>query len=133
MLGVDPRAFRITWTIFLFALLLGTLYAIRDTLLLFAVSIFFAYMLAPLVELAERMTLKHRGIALAIVFVVLVGALVALGLVIMLPVLRELFSFNLLTPIDFGICLGAVCFSLLIIELTNHLFWISAKNKKYAC
>lgn len=80
MLGVDPRAFRITWTIFLFALLLGTLYAIRDTLLLFAVSIFFAYMLAPLVELAERMTLKHRGIALAIVFVVLVGALVALGI-----------------------------------------------------
>lgn len=79
MLGVDPRAFRIIWTIFLFALLLGTVYAIRDTLLLFAISIFFAYMLAPLVDLAERMALKHRGMALAIVYVVLVGALAALG------------------------------------------------------
>jgi predicted PurR-regulated permease PerM len=36
-------------------------------------------MLAPLVELVERMTLKHRGVALAIVYVVLVAALVALG------------------------------------------------------
>ena len=80
MLGVDPRAFRIIWTIFLFALLLGTVYAIRNTLLLFAVSIFFAYMLAPLVDLVEHITQKHRGTALAIVYVVLVAALVALSI-----------------------------------------------------
>src|SRR5690242_6579320 len=93
MLGVDPRAFRIIWTIFLFALLLGTVYAIRDTLLLFAISIFFAYMLAPLVELVERMTLKHRGVALAIVYVVLVAALVALGVTLGSRIVDQASSF----------------------------------------
>ena len=44
MVGVDARTFRVVWTIFLFALLLATMYEIRETLILLAVSIFVAYM-----------------------------------------------------------------------------------------
>jgi predicted PurR-regulated permease PerM len=79
MVGVDTRTFRVVWTIFLFALLLATIYAIRDILILLAIAIFVAYMLAPLVNLVERFTPKRRGIALAIVYVILVGALVSIG------------------------------------------------------
>ena len=79
MLGVDARTFRVVWTIFLFGLLIATVYAVREILVLLAVAIFFAYMLAPLVNLVERFTPKRRGIALAIVYVVLVGGLVTAG------------------------------------------------------
>jgi predicted PurR-regulated permease PerM len=79
MLGVDVRAFRVIWTVFVFGLLLATVYAIRETLMLFALAVFFAYMLAPLVTLIERLTPRRRGIALMIVYVLLVGSLVTLG------------------------------------------------------
>jgi predicted PurR-regulated permease PerM len=79
MLGVDGRAFRVVWTIFLFALLVATIYSIRETLILLAVSVFVAYMLEPMVNLVERVTLKRRGLALAIVYVALVAALVTIG------------------------------------------------------
>jgi predicted PurR-regulated permease PerM len=80
MVGVDARTFRVVWTIFLFALLLATMYEIRETLILLAVSIFVAYMVAPLVNLAERFTHKRRWIALVVVYVVLVGGLVTIGI-----------------------------------------------------
>ncbi len=79
MLGVDSRTFKVVWTIFLFALLLATIYAIHETLILVAVATFFAYMLAPLVDLVERITPKRRTIALAIVYVLLVAAFVTVG------------------------------------------------------
>ncbi len=80
MVGVDARAFRVVWTIFLFALLLATLYAIRDILILLAIAIFVAYMLAPLVNLVERFIPKRRrSIALAVVYVILVGGVITIG------------------------------------------------------
>ena len=79
MLGVDRRAFRITWTVCLFALLLLLIYYIRETLLVFAAAIFLAYILAPIVSLVERFVLKRRGLALGIVYILLIGALVGLG------------------------------------------------------
>ena len=79
MFGLDQRALKIAWTIFLFALLLAVIYAIRKTLLVFAVAIFFAYMLSPLVSLIGRFFPQRRAIALAIVYVMLVGALVGIG------------------------------------------------------
>lgn len=80
MLGVDAHALRAAWTVFLFALLAVVVYLIRDTLMLFAVAVFFAYMLAPIVRLVEHFVPKNRNIALAIVYVVLVGGLVAAGI-----------------------------------------------------
>jgi predicted PurR-regulated permease PerM len=79
MFGVDDRALKIIWTIFLFFLFVVIVYTIRQTLLLFAASIFFAYMLSPVVGLIERFLPNRRTIALAMVYVLLVGAIVGIG------------------------------------------------------
>ena len=50
MLGIDPRAARATWTVILIALLCLTIYAIRNTLFIFIVSLLFAYLLLPIVD-----------------------------------------------------------------------------------
>jgi predicted PurR-regulated permease PerM len=79
MLGMDERAFRVAWTVFAFALLVAIVYYIRDTLLVFAAAIFFAYILSPIVSLVERFMPRRRAFALAIVYIVLIGSLVGLG------------------------------------------------------
>ncbi len=88
MLGIDERALRIVWTVFLFALLLAIVYYIRDTLLIFAGSIFFAYMLSPIVGLVERFIPKRRTLALALVYIVLIGALMGIGFAV-IPTIGE--------------------------------------------
>ncbi len=82
MFGLDSRALRIVWTIFVFGLFLFLVYTIRETLLVFAASIFFAYMLSPMVALIERLFPERRGIALALVYVLLIGALIGAGFAI---------------------------------------------------
>jgi predicted PurR-regulated permease PerM len=77
--GIDERALRIAWTIFLFGLLLAVVYYIRGTILLFAGSIFLAYMLSPIVALVERFIPQRRNLALALVYITLIGLLVLLG------------------------------------------------------
>ena len=79
MLAIDQRALRISWTVFLFLLLLMIIYEIRDTLLVFAGAIFFAYMLSPIVGLVERFIPKRRTLALGLVYICLVGSLVGIG------------------------------------------------------
>ncbi len=88
MLGIDERALRIVWTIFLFALLLGLVYYIRDTILVFAAAIFFAYMLSPIVALIEKFIQKRRTLALALVYVMLIGALIGIGFAV-IPTIAE--------------------------------------------
>jgi predicted PurR-regulated permease PerM len=82
VLGIDPKAARAAWTVFLLALLLATAYAIRETLAVFAVALLFAYLLVPLVGFVERITPRQLSsrVALAIVYLALVGAIVALAL-----------------------------------------------------
>jgi predicted PurR-regulated permease PerM len=79
MLGTDERALRITWTVFLLGLILLIVYVIRDTLLVFAAAIFFAYMLLPVVSLIERFVQKRRTLALSVVYILLVGGMVGIG------------------------------------------------------
>ena len=45
MLGIDPRAARAAWTVFLLALLIATAYAIRETLAVFMIALLFGYLL----------------------------------------------------------------------------------------
>src|SRR5271156_190230 len=81
LLGVDPKAARIAWTVFLVALLLATAYALRETLAVFVIALLFAYLLAPLVGFVERIT-PHQvspRIALGIVYLALIGVLIGLG------------------------------------------------------
>lgn len=79
MLGMDERALRVVWTVFLFGLFLAFIYFIRETLVLFALSIFFAYVLSPIVGLVEKYVAKRRTLALTVVYVSLIGALVGIG------------------------------------------------------
>jgi predicted PurR-regulated permease PerM len=79
MLGIDKRALQIAWTVFLFGLFLFLAFFIRETLLVFAAAIFFAYILSPIVSLVERFLPKRRTLALALVYILLVGALVGVG------------------------------------------------------
>src|SRR5271154_3429306 len=82
MLGIDAKAARIAWTVFLMALLLATAYTIRETLAVFVIALLFAYLLIPLVGFVERITPRQISprIALAIVYLALLGAIVALVL-----------------------------------------------------
>ncbi len=62
------------------ALLIATAFAVRETLAVFVIALLFAYLLAPLVGFVERIT-PHQvspRIALAIVYLALVGTIVAL-------------------------------------------------------
>jgi predicted PurR-regulated permease PerM len=84
MLGIDPKAARVVWTIFLTVLLVGVAYLIRETLTVFAVALLLAYMLAPLVDFVQRFTRGglSRTPALAVVYVILICVLIALGVTI---------------------------------------------------
>ncbi len=84
MLGIDPRAARAAWTVFLLGLAIAAAYAIRETLVVFTIAVLFAYLLAPLVDLVARFTPRRISFpyALAIVYLLLVGAMVAFALTI---------------------------------------------------
>ena len=81
MLGIDPKAARTTWTVFLVALLVAAAYAIRQTLAVFVIAVLFAYLLAPLVGFVARVTPRviSPRVALALVYLALVGVIVALS------------------------------------------------------
>jgi predicted PurR-regulated permease PerM len=55
MLGIDPRAARITWTVFLVLLFIDLAWMARTTLLVFTIALLLAYLLHPLVELARKL------------------------------------------------------------------------------
>jgi predicted PurR-regulated permease PerM len=84
MLGIDPRAARAAWTVFLVALAIATAYAVRETLIVFVIALLFGYLLMPLVDLVARFTPRRVtfGFALAIVYLVLVGVILALAVTV---------------------------------------------------
>lgn len=89
MYGLDHRALKITWTIFVFCLLLLLVYAIRETLLVFAAAIFFAYMLSPVVTFIGHLVPQRRGIALAIVYMLLIGAMIGVGFAVIPQIISQ--------------------------------------------
>lgn len=90
MLGLDRRAARYTWTVVSILALLGVVYLIRETLFLFAVALLFAYLLWPVVDyLDRRLPGRSRVLALSIVYLVLVGLLIAFGTAIGSRVVRQ--------------------------------------------
>jgi predicted PurR-regulated permease PerM len=80
MLGFDARAARWTWTAAVVLLALWLLYLLRSALFLFILAVLFAYLLAPLVNVIDRMLpgKRSRTPALALAYVLVVG-LVVLG------------------------------------------------------
>lgn len=78
-MGIDRRALRISWTVFLFVLSLTVAWYIRSTIVVFAAAVFFAYILGPVVGIVERFIKRRRGLALTIVYCLLIGLLVLIG------------------------------------------------------
>jgi len=91
MLGIDPRAARAAWTVFLVALAVAASYAIRETLVVLMIALLFAYLLMPLIATVERYTPGRISprFALVIVYVALLGIIVALGLTVGLRIGEE--------------------------------------------
>ena len=84
MLGFNRRAAKYAWTVALVALTLLVVFAIRKTLFIFLLAVFFAYMVYPAVALVSRYKPRRisHSVASAIVFafilsVVIVGAILA--------------------------------------------------------
>jgi predicted PurR-regulated permease PerM len=85
LLGLDRDVARYTWTVVFILLLMGVIYLIRDTLLIFGVSLLFAYLLWPLVNFVDRRLSRHspghsRIWALAIVYAMLVALFIVVGI-----------------------------------------------------
>ncbi len=81
MLGLDARVARYTWTVFCVLLLIGMLYLIGETLLVFVSALLFAYLLWPLVHfLDQRLPGRSKLPSLAIVYLLLIGILSAIGI-----------------------------------------------------
>ncbi len=91
MLAIDPRAARAAWTVFLLALLVAAAYAVRETLAVFIIALLFGYLLTPLVGLVERFTPQRVSFtfALAIVYLMLIGVILALSLTLGARLLEE--------------------------------------------
>jgi predicted PurR-regulated permease PerM len=82
MLGIDRHAARVTWTVFLIALVIGLIYAAKRAILLFILAVFFAYMLAPMVEYLDRFAPRRvsRKLSLATVYSALIAILILGGI-----------------------------------------------------
>src|SRR5207245_9802637 len=82
MFFLDARTARVTWTVLVFAAALGLLYLLRKPLLLFVFSLFFAYLLFPLVRMVERGIPRQGGrpLAIGVVYLLLLLAMVGVGL-----------------------------------------------------
>jgi predicted PurR-regulated permease PerM len=91
MLGIDSRAARSTWTAALIVLALWLVYLMRTTLYIFILAVLFAYLLAPLVNLLDRLlpTRPTRTLALALAYVLLVGLVVAGAIVLGTKVVEQ--------------------------------------------
>jgi predicted PurR-regulated permease PerM len=79
---LDPRTAKAAWTILVFLGGLGLLYAVRGVLLIVALSLFFAYLLFPLVRLAQRWVIASRPLAIVVVYLVVLAALGGAGVAI---------------------------------------------------
>jgi predicted PurR-regulated permease PerM len=81
MIGIDRSALKIAWTVFLFALTIALVYGIRHTLMIFALALFFAHLLAPVVDFFER-TAPARFPHVAILVLVYIGLLAVIILIL---------------------------------------------------
>ena len=84
MLGYDSKAARYTWTVAIVLALVYLVYLVRSTLFIFVLALLFAHLLSPVVNLIDRFLPNRRTPtrtpALALVYIMLVGAVVVLAI-----------------------------------------------------
>ncbi len=78
MIGIDRSALKIVWTVFLFALIVALVYEVRHTVVIFALALFMAHLLAPVVAFFERRVPARvpRVAILVLVYIALVAGIV---------------------------------------------------------
>jgi len=76
----DKRTARVLFTVLLFVLVLAFAWLARKTLTIFVFAMLFAYLLEPVITRVQNWTHRSRGLAIAIVYLALAGALFAVGL-----------------------------------------------------
>jgi len=89
---LDPRTLRVLWTILVVAGALALLYLLRTVLLVLIFAVLFAYLIFPLVKLAERGLPRsgRRPLAIGAVYLVLIAALSTLAALVGPALGREL-------------------------------------------
>ncbi len=89
---LDPRTLRVVGTVLAVLGALALLYLLRTVLLVLVFAVVFAYLIFPLVKLAERGLPRsgRRSVAIAAVYLVLVAALSTLAALVGPPLGREL-------------------------------------------
>jgi predicted PurR-regulated permease PerM len=75
---LDARTARVAWTVVVFLGVLGLAYVLRHVLVLVALSLFFAFLLFPLVRLTQRW-IPSRLLAIAVVYLVILTAVGGAG------------------------------------------------------
>jgi predicted PurR-regulated permease PerM len=82
MFGTDRNAARYTFTAILVVLAMYLVYQVRQTLFIFTLALLFAYFLAPLINLLDRIlpAKVSRTWALALAYLIFVGVAVFLGI-----------------------------------------------------
>jgi predicted PurR-regulated permease PerM len=100
MLGIERSAARYTWTAAVVLLFLWLVYQLRSTLFIFALALLFAYLLSPLVDLLDRAIPKKgtRTLALALAYVIFVGAVVLVGIQVGTRVVAQAETLNRRLP-----------------------------------
>jgi len=80
-LGLDPATARVAWTLLVIGTVIALLYVLRYVILLLAFSVFFAYLIFPVVRAGQRWVpgLRGRTRAIVVVYLVLLAVLVAAG------------------------------------------------------
>jgi predicted PurR-regulated permease PerM len=91
MYFLDARTVRVVWTGLVFAVAIALVWLLRRALLLFAFSLFFAYLIFPLVRLVQRWILggRSRPAAIGLVYLVLLLAVGGIGAGVGPPLSRE--------------------------------------------
>jgi predicted PurR-regulated permease PerM len=91
MLGIDRRVLQSAWTVFLVVFTLVAIYEIRRTLVLFALALFLANLLSPVVERVHWLIPPSgtRGPAAAVVYFVLIAILLSVAIPIGAKIAEE--------------------------------------------
>jgi len=89
---LDPRTLRVLWTVLVVGGALAVLYLLRTVLLVLIFAVVFAYLIFPLVKLAERGLPRsgRRSLAIGAVYLVLIAALSTIAALVGPPLGREL-------------------------------------------
>jgi predicted PurR-regulated permease PerM len=84
MLGYDSKVARSAWTVVIVLALVYLVYLVRFTLFIFVLALLFAHLLSPVVNLIDRFLPNRktptRTPALALVYIMIVGAVALLGI-----------------------------------------------------